>query len=305
MQFTLDPNADATATGGDAIKDATAETFVADVIEASMQTPVIVDFWAPWCGPCKQLTPLLEKVVQSAQGKVKLVKINIDENQLIAQQMRIQSIPAVVAFKSGQPVDGFMGAIPESQIRQFVDRLAGGIGPSPVDQALDVAEEALAQDDLATAVKLFADVLTEDKSNARALGGLVQCYIAHGDLERAEQTLALVPPDATNDPAITSARAKLQLAQGPKADSAEIASLRARVESHPGDHQARFDLATALNTDGDRDGAVDHLLEIVRRDRTWNEEAARKQLLTLFEAYGPTDPLTLSARKRLSSILFS
>ncbi len=307
MQFTLgqNPASGGGAGAGDVIKDTTAETFVADVIEASLQAPVIVDFWAPWCGPCKQLTPVLEKVVTAAGGKVRLVKINIDENQLIAQQMRIQSIPAVIAFKGGQPVDGFMGALPESQVRSFVERLAGGIGPSPIDQALDMAEEALAKNDLANAAQLYAEVLGEDKSNPRALGGLIQCYVAHGDIERAEQTLALVPPEAANDPAVVSARAKLQLAQGPKADNSEVAALKARVEGDANDHAARFDLAMALNTQNDRDGAVDHLLEIIRRDRSWNEEAARKQLLTLFEAFGPTDPLTVSGRRRLSSILFS
>ncbi|MGF1455871.1 MAG: thioredoxin [Alphaproteobacteria bacterium] len=307
MTFTLGQTPAATpgAGTGDLVKDSTADTFVADVIEASLQTPVIVDFWAPWCGPCKQLTPILEKVVKAAGGKVRLVKVNIDENQLIAQQMRIQSIPAVIAFKGGQPVDGFMGALPESQVRSFVERLAGGIGPSPVDQVLDMAEQALSQNDLGNAAQLYAEVLGEDKANARALGGLVQCYVAHGDLEQAEKTLAVVPPEAANDPAVVSARAKLQLAQGPKADSSEVAALKAKIEADANDHAARFDLALALNTQNDQAGAVDHLLEIIRRDRSWNEEAARKQLLTLFEAFGPTDPLTVSGRRRLSSILFS
>ncbi len=290
----------------DLIKDTTAQSFVADVIEASAQAPVIVDFWAPWCGPCKQLTPILEKVVTAAQGKVRLVKINIDENQMIAQQLRIQSIPAVIAFKNGQPVDGFMGALPESQVKSFVERLAGGgIGPSPLDEALDEAEKALGEDDLATAVQIFAAVLQEDKANVRALGGLAQCYLAHGDTERAEQTLALVPPEGANDPAIVSAKAKLQLAAAPKADTGEVAALKAKVDANPNDHQARYDLSNALHSAGDREGAVDALLEIIRRDREWNEDAARKQLLTLFEAFGPTDPLTVSARRRLSSILFS
>ncbi len=298
------PDGAAGAAPEDLIKDTTAETFATDVLEASTQAPVIVDFWAPWCGPCKQLTPILEKVVKGARGAVRMVKINIDENQQIAAQLRIQSIPAVFAFKNGQPVDGFMGAVPESQVRAFVERLTGDLGPSPVDQILEQASMLFESGDVAQAAQAYGAVLQEDPTNASAIGGLAKCYIKTGDLERAQQTLALAPPEAKSDPAIQSAEAALKLGEQAN-DAGDIAPLQQKVDANPKDHQARFDLAMALNAGGDREGAVRELLEIVRRDRAWNDEAARKQLLTLFEAFGPTDEVTLSGRRQLSSILFS
>ncbi len=298
------PGGDAGGVPDDLIKDTNTETFATDVLEASTQTPVIVDFWAPWCGPCKQLTPVLEKVVKAARGAVRLVKINIDDNQQIAQQLRIQSIPAVFAFKNGQPVDGFMGALPESQVRTFVERLTGDLGPSPIDQILEQAGQLFEAGDISQAAQAYAAVLQEDAGNAAAIAGLAKCYIKSGDLERAEQTLALVPPEAQNDPAIQSAQAALTL--GEQASSAgDTEPLRQKIAANPKDHEARYELAMALNAAGDREGAVTELLTIVRMDRNWNEEAARKQLLTLFEAFGPTDDVTLSGRRQLSSILFS
>ena len=298
------PGGDAGGTPEDLIKDTNTETFATDVLEASTQTPVIVDFWAPWCGPCKQLTPVLEKVVKAARGAVRLVKINIDDNQQIAQQLRIQSIPAVFAFKNGQPVDGFMGALPESQVRTFVERLTGDLGPSPIDQILEQAGQLFEAGDISQAAQAYAAVLQEDAGNAAAIAGLAKCYIKSGDLERAEQTLALAPPEAQNDPAIQSAQAALTL--GEQASSAgDTEPLRQKLEANPKDHDVRYELAMALNASGDREGAVTELLTIVRMDRNWNEEAARKQLLTLFEAFGPTDEVTLSGRRQLSSILFS
>ncbi len=304
MQFGNGPEPIVGGAAADVIKDGDTNSFMADVIEASNEAPVIVDFWAPWCGPCKQLTPLLEKAVTAARGAVRLVKINIDENQAIAAQLRIQSIPAVIAFKNGQPVDGFMGAVPESQIKAFIDRLSGDQGPSPVDQALEQAKQMAASGDLASAAQIFAAVLQEEPGQPKALAGLAECYLANGDKERAAQTLALAPPDAANDPDILSAKAKLDLA-GESVDDEEVANLKATVEANPADHQARFGLAMALHGAGKGEQAMDELLEIVKRDRKWNDEAARKQLVKLFEAYGPTHELTVAGRKRLSSILFS
>ncbi|HEY5238881.1 MAG TPA: thioredoxin [Rhizomicrobium sp.] len=287
------------------VKDVGIETFEVDVIAASREAPVIVDFWAPWCGPCKQLGPLLEKVVNEAKGAVRLVKINIDENQEIARQLRIQSIPTVYAFKNGQPVDGFMGAIPESQLRAFVQHLTGGeAGHDHADEVLAMADEAFAAGDIGEAAQAYAHVLQDEPGNPKAVAGLARCYLKSGDLERARTTLQLVRPDGATDEAIRAIEAELKLREQ-AADVGDTAGLRAKLEANPNDHQARYDLALALDAKGDREGALNELLESVRRDRKWNDEAARKHIVTLFEALGPADPLTLAARRKLSSILFA
>jgi putative thioredoxin len=290
-----------------AVKDATLQTFAADVLDASMDVPVIVDFWAPWCGPCKQLGPHLERAVEQSKGAVKLVKVNIDENPEIAQQLRIQSIPTVYAFKNGQPVDGFMGAIPESQVKTFVAGLVAG-GGAPADaegeDALARADEALARHDLASAAQIYGQILQDDPGHPKAVAGLARCYLESGDLDRARKSLGLVRPDGAADEAIRAVQAELSLKEN-AASPDDLTRLKAGVEANPGDLQTRFDLAVALDAKGAREEAIDHLLELVRRDRKWNEEAARKHLVTLFEAMGPTDPRTLGARRRLSSLLFS
>jgi putative thioredoxin len=289
---------------GDLVKDSSTRTFMADVIEASRQVPVIVDFWAPWCGPCKQLGPALEKIVREARGAVRMVKINVDENQQLAAQMRIQSIPAVFAFVDGQPVDGFMGALPEAELKKFVGRLSKNGAAAQVEEVLDEADAALAAGETELAARAYADVLGVERENARAIAGLARSQIATGDLDAAGMTLGLAQGALANDQAIVGARAALELARNP-VDTSEIDTLSAAVAADAGDLQARFDLAVALNSAGNRDEALDHLLEIVRRKRDWNEEAARKQLVKFFEAWGPKDDLTVSGRKRLSSILFA
>jgi len=290
------------------VKDSGLETFAADVLEASREVPVIVDFWAPWCGPCKQLGPVLERVVDEAKGAVKLVKVNIDENQEIARQLRIQSIPAVFVFKDGQPVDGFMGAIPESQVRQFVAGLTAGGGHgghNHAEEVLAAAQEAFDAGDVGQAAQAYAHVLQDEPGHPQAVAGLARCYLKGGDLDRAKQTLQLVRPDGVNDEAIRAVEAELKLREQGAAAAAGLDAAKAKVEADPKDHQARFDYALALDGADDREGALMQLLEIVKRDRKWNEEAARKHLVTLFEAMGPTDPRTIDARRRLSSILFS
>ena len=286
-------------------KDATTQSFAADVIEASQQTPVIVDFWAPWCGPCKQLAPILEKTVRDAGGKVALVKINIDENPEIAQQLRIQSIPAVFAFDKGQPVDGFMGAQPESQIKRFVERLVGPMGPSPLEQALEQAKDALDAGDFASASNIYGQILRQVPGEAAAIAGLVRCLVGAGDLQEARELVDGLDDDALKNADVESAVSALALAEQAGEADGDTAELQARLAQDPGDHQARFDLAMAYHGVGRNEQAIDELIEIIRRDREWNEQAARQQLLKLFEALGHADPLTVAGRRKLSSILFS
>jgi len=297
-------NGDATA-AANLIKDTTTQSFVKDVIEESKRQPVLIDFWAPWCGPCKQLTPILEKAVRTAKGKVKLVKMNIDEHPAIPGQMGIQSIPAVIAFVNGQPADGFMGAVPESQVNAFIDRLTKGM-PATGDAAelLAEAEAALKEGDAATAATLFAQLLREDPENIAALVGLARCYAETGATEQAKKTLAMVPESKRQDGAVKAVQAILDLAE--QASSlGPVAELEKTVAANPLDHQARFDLATALAAAGKRAEATGHLLEIVKRDRKWNDDGARKQLVQFFEAWGAADEATIDGRRRLSSILFS
>ena len=286
-------------------KDATTQSFAADVIEASQQTPVIVDFWAPWCGPCKQLAPILERTVRDAGGKVALVKVNIDENPEIAQQLRIQSIPAVFAFDQGQPVDGFMGAQPESQIKQFVERLVGPMGPSPLEQALEQAKQALDAGDFASASNIYGQILRQMPGEAAAIAGLVRCLVGAGDLQEARELVDGLDDDALKDADVESAISALSLAEQAGEADGDAAALQARLAQDPGDHQARFDLAMAYHGAGRSEQAIDELIEIIRQDREWNEQAARQQLLKLFEALGHADPLTVAGRRKLSSILFS
>jgi putative thioredoxin len=282
----------------------TLESFAADVLDASMQVPVLVDFWAPWCGPCKQLTPVLEKVVTAANGAVRLAKINIDENPEIARQLRIQSVPTVYMFKGGQPVDGFTGALRETEVKAFIAKWAGPGGPSPVDDLREQAKAALEAKDLAAAAQAYATILQEQPGDVPAVAGLARCYLMAGDLKRAEETLALTPPEARNAPDITSVQALLTLAK--EAGSAgDPAALQARLAENPKDHESRFELGRAHLARGEREAAIETWLDLVRMDRRWNDEAARKKLLTLFEAFGPEDPLTISGRRRLSALLFS
>ena len=289
--------------GDDLIKDATVQTFGKDVVEASAQVPVIVDFWAPWCGPCKQLTPALEKIVRAAAGKIKLVKINIDENPEFSQHLQIQSVPTVYAFKNGQPVDGFAGALPESQLKAFVEKLVGEVGPSPAEQALAEAEARVEAGDLPAAAQLYSAVLQQEPQEVAAIAGLAKCYLLGGDNDRARQTLELAPPALQSNPAIASVAAELDLAEN-AGDTSELAGLKAQVEANPANHEARFEYAGALAGANNREEAIDHLLEIVRQDKAWNDEAARKQLLTIFEALGPTHELAINGRRRLSALLF-
>ncbi len=288
----------------DIIKNTSTAAFATDVIEASRDSLVLVDFWAEWCGPCKQLTPLLETVVKSYGGKVRLVKLNVDEHPAIAGQLRIQSLPTVYAFRNGKPLDGFMGAQQESGLREFIDRLLGPDAEAETQAAIDQAEQAFEAGDLQGAAQIYAAILQSDGQQPDALAGLAKCYLQSGDTERAKQTIALVPPDKANNPAVASVTATLELAE--KAPTAsEFGPLEARLAANPADHEARFEIAMAAAAAGDKERAIGELLEVFRRDRGWNDEAARKQLVQFFEAWGPKDPHTLEGRRQLSSLLFS
>jgi putative thioredoxin len=297
----------AQAAGDGLVIDTTTQAFAKDVIEESRKRPVLVDFWAPWCGPCRTLSPIIEKVVRAAKGAVRLVKMDIDQHPAVAGQLGIQSIPAVIAFVNGQPVDGFIGAVPEGQIKAFVDRILGQMkppGPSDAEKFIADAEALLTGGEAAAAAEGFAAALKSDPGSVPATVGLARAHLAGGDLETARQTLAMLPDTAKNDPRVAAARAQIELA-GQSAAVGDTAALAARADADPNDLDARFDLALALNASGDREAATDRLLEIMRKNRSWNEEKARKQLLQFFEAWGPTDAATISGRRRLSSLLFA
>jgi putative thioredoxin len=291
------------ASPGDLIKEGSDAGFAKDVVEASREQPVIVDFWATWCGPCKTLGPALERAVLAAKGKVKLVKIDIDKNPVFAGQLRVQSIPTVYAFVDGRPIDGFMGAVPESQLKAFIDRLvkSGGAPPSEVDELIAMAKESLELGDLGGAAQAYAQALQAEPDNLIAIGGLAKVYLAGGDAEQAAQIAALAPPDAKT-PDLESVRAALALAEAAPSETTEFEQ---RLASDPNDHEARLEYAKALAGRGDFQGAVDELLTIIEADREWNDQAARKQLLTVFEAAGQGSDVARIGRRRLSSILFS
>jgi len=305
MSVIIDPQASAAtaAPSNDVIKDSDTRSFAADVVEASMQTPIIVDFWAPWCGPCKQLGPMLEKLVRQAGGLVRLVKINIDENKELAAQLRVQSVPMVYAFVGGRPVDGFVGAQPESKLRAFVNQLTGG-AHAPLDDALEQAQAALDSGDPQGALAIFSQILAEDSTNPKAVAGLIRSCVAAGDIASAREVVNGLTAELKSVAEVASAIAAIELAeQGGSSDS--LAGLQDAVAKDPDNHQARFDLAVALYGANRPEDAVDELLELVRRERDWNEDAARKQLVKIFDAVGPTHPLTVASRRRLSSLLFS
>ncbi|HYC74932.1 thioredoxin [Brevundimonas sp.] len=295
--------ADPTTLPDDLIKEGSDAGFMADVVEASKSQPVLVDFWATWCGPCRTLTPMLEKAVRAAGGAVKLVKIDVDRNPAYASQLRVQSIPTVYAFVNGQPVDGFQGAVPESQLKAFIDKLTGGeSASSDIEQLMSMGEESLSLNDLGGAAQAFAQVMTLEPGHEGAIAGMARVYLADGDVDQARQTISMAPADSKNAQ-VQSIRAQLSLASA--APAGPSAELEARVAADPSDHQARYDLSLAQAAAGDLGGAVDSLLKIVAADREWNDQAARKQLLTVFEAAGPASDVARDGRRRLSSILFA
>jgi putative thioredoxin len=304
----MDLNLGAAPVADDLIKDTTETEFMADVVEASRTTPVIVDFWAPWCGPCKTLGPQLEEAVRGAKGAVKMVKLDVDKAQMIAGQLQIQSIPTVYAFYKGQPIDGFQGAVPPSEIKAFIDRVvkaAGGEAPGDsLADAVAAAEEMLAEGAVTDAAQTFAAVLGEDSTNAGAYGGLVRSHIALGELDQAEAILNGAPAEISKTPELEAAFAQLELARQ-AANAGPVGELQAAVEASPDDLQARFDLAQALHAHGDVEQAVNELLELFRRDREWNEEAAKSQLFKIFESLKPNDPIVLNGRRKLSSMIFA
>ncbi|MDA4845463.1 thioredoxin [Hoeflea poritis] len=290
--------------GGPLIKDTTTAAFTTDVIAESNNQPVLVDFWAPWCGPCKQLGPIIEKVVTEQGGRVKLVKLNIDDHPAIPGQMGIQSIPAVVAFSGGKPVDAFMGAVPESQIKQFIDKLVKENGAPDIDAFLAEGRAALDSGDVNLAAQIFGSILQEQPDNAKAMAGMAECMLAAGQADRAKELINGLDEEQKKVPEVASLLARFALEE-------EISSLgdpeqlKARLDANPDDHEARFDMAKILNVQGAREEAAEQLLHIMKADRQWQDDGARKQLLTFFEAWGPTDPATLAARRKLSSLMFS
>ncbi|MCP4314874.1 MAG: thioredoxin [Hyphomicrobiales bacterium] len=299
------PGGAGTPSGGPLIKDTTTADFTNDVLAESQNQPVLVDFWAPWCGPCKQLGPIIEKAVTEQRGQVKLVKLNIDDHPAIPGQMGIQSIPAVVAFSGGKPVDAFQGAVPESQIKQFIDKLVKENGGAPdIDAILAEGRTALEAGDVNTAAQIFGTILQEQPDNAKALAGMAECMIAAGQEDRAKELIEGLSDEQKQVPEVASIVARFAL-EDEAAELGDAAQLEARLAGNPDDHEARFDMAKILNVKGQRDAAADHLLHIMKADREWQDDGARKQLLTFFEAWGPTDPATVAARRKLSSLMFS